>query len=116
MADAQLGDQRVYCANLDASPTTGVAEFSCADVVVPVRLNERQSCKGADDLISSLCAVEALEQFLKHQPSRDHDISSGECVLQCHNFRICGGCIAAQRERPNARINKERHLRVRSAL
>ena len=49
MTKAELRDQRIDRADLDARPPTRVAQLRRCDMVFSRRLNERQGCKSLDD-------------------------------------------------------------------
>jgi hypothetical protein len=49
MTKAELRDQRIDRADLDARPPTRVAQLRRCDMVFSRRLNEWQGCKSLDD-------------------------------------------------------------------
>jgi hypothetical protein len=57
-----------------------------------------------------------LEKFLQDKPHGDGDVDSSERFLEGQHFRFFNLDIASERERPDARIDEERHLRERSVL
>ena len=74
MAHAQLGKQRIDGADLDTGLAAGIAQSSRTDVVVAVRLKQRQSRKAFDDLGLCLRTGEALQEFLENQTCCDDDL------------------------------------------
>ena len=85
-------------------------------MVITIRLDQRECREALHYLLACLGTREALKQFLQHQPGGDDDIRAGERLLQCPHLRFVDLSIASECERPDARIDKERHLRERSAL
>jgi len=114
--NAQLSKQRVDCADLNSRSATGVAEFGGCNMVFAIRLQQWKRCEALNDLCSGLRSGESLKQFLENQPGRNDDIGAHKGVLELLNCRFGGRGIAAQGERPNARVNQQSHDRERSAL
>ncbi len=75
-------------------------------MVIAIWLQQRKRCETLDDLLARLWPGEPLKQFLENQSSRDDDISAHEGIFELINFRFKGQSIAAQGERPNARVDK----------
>ena len=116
MPNAQLSEQRIDRADLDACSAACVPEVGGCDMVVTIRLQQGQSREALDDLCTGLRCGESLQQFLENQPRRDDDIVAHEGVLQQIDFGFGRRDITAQCERPNAGVDKQRHDRARSAL
>ncbi|HOB95382.1 MAG TPA: hypothetical protein PK306_22800 [Aquabacterium sp.] len=57
-------------------PATGIPNFSCVNVILPVRFDERQGTESFDDAVACLGASKALQQFLQHKTSAEHLIGS----------------------------------------
>ena len=85
-------------------------------MVFAIRLQQRKRCEALNDLCAGLRSGESLEQLLENQAGRDDNIGAHEGVLEQVNFRFRARGIAAQCERPNARVNEQSHERERSAL
>lgn len=113
---AQLRDQCVHSAKPHASPAAFVAKRGCRNVIVPVRLYEGKGTKARDDIGGRFGAGESLKEFLEHQAGCDNDFRAGERCNQCLHFGRNGCSVAPESERPDAGINQETHLRVRSDL
>ena len=82
MPNAQLSEQRVDRADLDACPAACVAKISGCDMVFAIRLQQGKRCEALNDLCPRLRSGESLKQFLKNQAGRDDDIGAYEGVLE----------------------------------
>jgi len=69
--DAELCEQCINGADLDSRPTASVAQSRCVDVVISIRLEERQRRKALDNLGLRLGAGEALQKLLQNQSCGD---------------------------------------------
>ena len=116
MPDAQLSDQSIHCSDLYSRPTAHGAQIGCGDVVFSIWLDQRERTETADDLGSRLRRHKSLKQFLKHQAGGYYYLRPRKRFLQNGNFGFGGWCVAPQRQRPNAGVNKKRHFRDRSVL
>ena len=70
MPKAELGQEGIDGSDLDASATTGVADFGRSDVVLAVRCDQRQDGKAFDDGVVGFGTSETLKQFLQDQARR----------------------------------------------
>lgn len=117
MPDAELRKQCVNGANLDASLAARIAQGCRTDVVVPIRLQQRQSGKPFDDLGPRPGARKTLQELLENKTCRDDDLRTQERVLELMYLRLGDLNVTTKSQRPNACINQKRHLRRdRSAL
>ena len=116
MPDAELCDDGVDCANLHAGSAACVSKGRCGDMVLTVRLDQCERGESFHDLRLCPGSCEALKQFLQDQAGGDDDIASGESLFECLDLRFFSHDISPECERPDAGINKEGHLRERSAL
>lgn len=116
MPDAQLGDQRIDRADLHPGLATDIAQICSGDVVVSIRLNQSERTEAADDPRSCLRCNEALQQFLKDQSSRHNHVGTRQRILQRSDLRFNGRHVAPEGQGPDAGIDEQRHLRVRSRL
>ena len=117
MANAELREQGIDSADLDACATATIADFRGLDVVLTIRVEQRKRCKPIDDLGSRARPRESLQQFLQNEPSSQHDLGAFEGVAQRAYLR--GGraaLIAAESKRPDAGIDEHAHERERPAL
>ena len=71
-----------------------VPKVGRCDVVLAVRLDQRECSEALDDLCPCLRPAETLEQFLQDQAGRDDDVRTGKGVLQCRDFRFGGRGVA----------------------
>ncbi len=61
-------------------------------------------------------ARKTLKQLLKDRARDDERLTALDCLNQHPYFRRIGGQIPPERQRPDAGVDKQAHLRVRSAL
>lgn len=117
MPATELDEQGIHGSDLDATTATGVANLGRFDMVLPVWLQERERGESFDNLDARLRPRETLQQFLENEPGREHLIRAEQRVPKCGNLRRRVLRIAAQGQRPNARVDEKAHrLRVLSAL
>ena len=114
--NAQLSEQRVDGADLNARSAACVPKIGRCDMVFAIGLKQGKRGEAFNDLCARLGSGESLKQFLENQPGRDNDIGAHEGVLEQVDFRLRGRGIAAQGERPNAGVDQQRHDLERSAL
>ena len=114
--NAQLREQRVDRADLHPGAAASITQFSGVDVILPIGNEERERSESRDDVAARPGTGKSLQQFLKHQARAYNDLSSFESPAQ--SLHLGSGCIpvAPQGERPDARIDEQRHRRERSAL
>ena len=84
--DAQLGEQRVDRANLQARATASVAQFGSINVVLPVWRQEWQSGKSFYDILAGTGSGESLQQFLKDQPGGNNRLAALQGMPQGNDF------------------------------
>ncbi len=72
MADAKLRQQRIDGAELYACPSTGRAQFGCADMVVLVGSEQWEGRETIDDVVARARSAESLKQLLQDD-ARDDD-------------------------------------------
>lgn len=114
--DAELRDERVDGAHLHARPAASVSQGCGIDMVLAVWLDQCERTQTLDDLPAGLRAREALQEFLQDQARGDDDIGTAQCILERLHMRFLDLDIASERQRPDACIDQQRHLRERSAL
>lgn len=115
--DGQLCKQRINGADLDSRFPTCIAQARGTDVIVPIWLKQRQGCKAFDDPGLRLRTREPLQELLKNQPCRDHNVRSEQGIFEFLHLGFRGLNIAPKRQGPNACINEQRHFwRDRSDL
>lgn len=117
MPAAKLDEQGVDGPDLNSAAAAGVANLRGFDVILPVRLDEPEGAKAFDELSPSLRPCKALQQLLQHETGREDLISAEQSIPERSHLRRGLFGIAAQRERPDARVDQQAHrLRARSAL
>ena len=114
--DAELGDERIDCADLHPRPAACVSKACRGDMVITVWLDQCERGEALHDLLARPGTREALQQFLQDQSGGDDDVRTGERLSECPHLGFFNLDIASERQRPDARIDQERHLRERSAL
>jgi len=68
VANAELGEQCVNRADLNAGTPTPITQVRCTDMVVAIRNHERQRCEPCNDVSVSAGPGKALQEFLQHEP------------------------------------------------
>jgi len=116
MTYAQLRKEGVYRANLHARATAAISQFCGVYVILPIRDNERQGFESRDDVAARTWAGKTLQQFLEYQPRGDHDLATLKGATEDLHLGRSGIAVAPQGERPDARVDEQRHPRERSAL
>lgn len=116
VTNAELRDYRVDRADLQAGAPATIAQFRSVDVIQPVRSQERQRRKTVNNVLSRPRAGKPLQQFLQDQTRDYNRFTTFERVAQYANLRDGRNLVAAERERPDARIDEQDHRRERSAL
>lgn len=96
MANAKLGKQGVYGADLNAGTTAAVAQIRCIDVVLALGHEQRQSGKALDDVPACARPGESLEKLLKNQACRYDDFASLQKPPQRLHLGRDGRFIAAE--------------------
>jgi hypothetical protein len=72
VADAELGEQCVNRADLNAGKSAAITQVRRTNTVIAIRNNERQRCEPCNDVSVSAGPSEALQEFLQHEPG-GHD-------------------------------------------
>jgi len=72
VAYAELSEQCVDRADLNAGTSAPITQVRRTDVIVAIRDNERQRGEPFDDVSVSAGPGEALQKFLQHEPG-GHD-------------------------------------------
>ena len=117
MFETELDEYRIDGPDLNAMPTTGVADLGRFDVVVSIRLQESERGEPLDQLGTCLWPGKTLQQLLQNQPGRKNLVGSIERVLKRLHFRHNCVRVTPEREGPDAGVDEQAHgLRARSAL
>ena len=94
--DGKLRKQRINRADLNARLTACVSQGCCTDVIISIRLQQRQGGKSVNDLGLCLRAGEALQKLLKDQARGDYDIGSEQRILEFLHLRFGSFDVAAK--------------------
>lgn len=117
MTNAKLGEQGIDRPDLNTGPATRRAQGGGIDVVLSIRLHERQGCKAVDDLRPRLGTGKALQQFLENEARRHDGLRPEQSLLESDDLRLRGDHVPPKCQRPDARVDQKHHpRRVRSAL
>jgi hypothetical protein len=116
VAEAELRQQRVDRADLNAAASAFVSQSGCVHMVEPVRNEQRQLSEPIEDLLAIPRSGEALQNFLQNQSGGHEFLAGFDGTDQFASFVRGGGCVTPERQRPDAGIDKEAQPRERSAL
>ena len=116
MAEAKLRQQRIDGADLNAATPALVSQLGRVHVIAPVRHQERQCPKPIEELATVSRAGKPLQQLLQNEPRGHQLFARFDGADQLTTFDRRGGCVAPERQGPNAGIDKEAQRRDRSAL
>ena len=116
VANADLGEQRVDGSSLNAVAATLVAQRGCVNVVVTHGRNHGERLKPFDDPRLVSRPPKALQQLLQNDSGRVNRFATTERLPQALHLGPFGCRIPPQGQRPNARVRKQRHPRLRSRL
>jgi hypothetical protein len=114
---AKLNQYCVDRSDLNAIPSTRVADLCGLDVVFAIRLEKSQRSESFNELASRLRPGKALQQFLQDQAGGEHLVCAFKRTSK-HLYGLGGTpSVAAESQRPDGRVNEQAHdLRARSAL
>jgi hypothetical protein len=116
VTDAKLRKQRIYCPDLHPALSAEISEFRRRNVILSVRDQQRKCRKAIHNLVSRFWSGKALKQLLQNEPS-GHDALTGlQGAPECAHLRNIGRLIAAQHQRPDARVYEEAQRRDLSFL
>jgi hypothetical protein len=115
MLYAQLREQGVDRPDLDSLGAASVPELGGLDVVMPIGGEHRQRVEVPDDLTAVTRTRQSLQDLLEYEACRDY-LASREFAPQFLNLRQLGRRVSTKRERPDAGVDEDRHLRERSFL
>jgi hypothetical protein len=116
VSNAQLREKNVDRAHLNPIPSASIPQFSGVDVVVTTRDHQRHGRESSLNLLPRFRPREALQKLLYHETCAYNNLAAVDGPGQSDDFRQARRRIAAQRERPYARINEQAQSRERSAL
>ena len=116
VANAELGDEGVDRADLDAASAAGVSQLGRANVVLAVGNQQGKGGEPLDDPVPRVRAAKALKEFLKHQARGEDRVTGLEGACKECNLGAAFGSVAPQRQRPHARVDEDVQPRDRSDL
>lgn len=116
MGDAQSSEHGVDGAYLTAVAAAGVSDLRRRDMVGASRVDERERGESLDDGLPVLWTAEPLQQFLKDESRREDILSAAQRLPEAIDGGVVRGSIAPKGERPDARVDEQPHVRVRSRL
>ena len=116
VTDAELRQDRVDGAYLEAAAARPIPELRGLEVVVAIGSQEGEGAEPRDDGLLVARAAEALEELLVDEAGGDEELAVRERSFQGADLGRRGGGIAAKREGPDARVHEERQARERSRL
>ena len=111
MPDGELCKQCVNGADLHTRFATCISQTRSTDVIISIRLKERQGGEAFDDLSLRLGTRETLQKLLKDQPCGYHDVCPEQGIFEFVHFRFGSLNIAPKSQRPNTCVNEQRHFR-----
>lgn len=114
--DAKLREQSVDSARLHTRAPANISQFGRLNMILPIRRQEWHRPEMLQDLRARLRPRETLQQFLQHQTRADNRLTLSQSLLQGGDFGGIGWMVPAERERPNAGVDKKAHARERSFL
>ena len=115
-ADAELSQERIDRAYLDAAPAAVVAQIRGPDVVVAFGPQERERTETLDDRIASARPPKPLKQLLQDQPGGEDRLISSEAAPELRELGCDVRPITPQGERPDTGVDEETQERDRSFL
>jgi hypothetical protein len=82
VANAELGEDRVDGADLDATAAYATAELRSLEVVMAIRCDKRQGTETRDDRLLVAGAAKALEEFLVDERRSRDELPLREGMLE----------------------------------
>jgi hypothetical protein len=113
---AQLGEQGIDGANLQPGATAAVPQSRGVDMILPTWRDERQCRELLDDRFPRARTRESLQKLLQDKSCGQDHLVAPQGVAQEPDVRSTGVRVAPQGKRPDASVDEQAHLRVRSAL
>lgn len=118
VANTKRSDQRIDCAQLNASPPASVANVSGSNEVLAGWLQPSKRGEALENLIPSPKTTETLQELLEHEPGHEDCFLPGESALQTVDaalLRVVYG-IPSKSQRPDTGVDQQAQDRERSAL
>lgn len=116
MFDAELCNDCVNRADLHAVAFACVAEHCSLDMCVTAWVQEGEHLQAFNEACLIFGTIEALQKFLNHNASCDDSVAVQKRPAQDGNGCMHRLRVTAKGERPSTGVNKQAHLRLRSAL
>ena len=116
VSNAELCEERVDRADLQAAAATVVAKVGRSCVILALRHDQRQRSESIDDLLSRFRAAESLQDLLENQAGREDRPFVLKSVSEKVHAGMALALVTAQGQRPHTGINEELQFRDRAAL
>jgi len=116
MADAQLSQERIDRAYLNAMTTARVAKRRGFNMIGPVWHEEGKCGEPLQNLLMRLRSREALQQLLQYETCRQDRFAALNRLNQRGDVWSGRRPITSQRKGPDAGVHEETQLRERSDL
>jgi hypothetical protein len=116
VADAQLRQERIDRANLNAMTTARVAKRRGFNMIGSVGHEEGKCGEPLQNLLTRFRSGEALQQLLQYQTCRQDRFAALDRLNQRGDLWSGRRPITSQRKGPDADVHKETQLRERSDL
>lgn len=107
--NAQLCEQGVHGADLNASAPADITKFSRADMVVAIRDEQRQCAESINDVLAGARAAKSLKELLQHEAGGHDRVRACEGSPKRRDLRRTRLGITTECERPDARVDEQRH-------
>ncbi len=114
--DAELGEEGIDRAYLDAATTTVVAKICRRGVIFALGHEQRQRSESIENLLSRFRSVESLQDLLENQACGEDRPFVPKSVSQEVHAGMILTTIAAHSKRPDTGVNEEFQSRDRAAL
>ena len=116
VADAQLRQERIDRANLNAITTARVAKRRGFDVIGSIGHEEGKCGEPLQDLLTGFRSREALQQLLQYQTCRQDRFAALNRLNQRGDLWSRRRPVTSQCKGPHAGVHEETQLRERSDL
>jgi len=116
MAQTNLRNDRIDSPYLHAGAPAAISQIGGLNMVLTVWRQKRQRTEALDDFAPSTRPRESLQELLKHESGSDYRFARLERVAKRDHLGSRERSVASKRQRPDAGIDEERHLRERSFL
>ena len=116
VSETKLREERIDRSGLDASAPAAIAQGGGFDVIRAIRHNERDRGEAIQYLRPCLRAQETLQELLENEACSENYLVSLDGPDKRLHLTRRRRRLAPKGERPDAGIDEQAHLRLRSAL